>query len=399
MKISHLFLALILLSQTIVNATSERATGYTPASEEVLHELRAMPRVSLATAGPSDLTADGFAELENIRSWPKELVYDQSTIGSCTANSMAFILRFLSVMNSNDRADFLTNPARLDPARLFHYWNSRFYEGKIYGDVAATKKDAGASMAGAILAMDKYGCCPEVFTSSLETWKGTDLEGTFKYGGLPYNVTAYTQQPTPEDYRFALDSDLDGINPGTVFAGSDTRTNPYASVAKNLQYQDLSSMFRKPNQKTKNTPGEAASAIMKMRAALAENKPVYIGLLLNRSFFKDKAGFIPTPSLKRFTPVGGHAIAIVGHGPYNSATPTKNYFKFINSWGPTWGDGGFGYLSDDYVGNINFFQIEAFAVSLLASPEVLPAAGAGKASIKKAKHTRKRGREKEERDD
>jgi len=41
--------------------------------------------------------------------------------------------------------------------------------------------------------------------------------------------------------------------------------------------------------------------------------------------------------------VGGHAICVVG---YDDA---KKWFKFKNSWGKTWGDGGYGYMSYDYM--------------------------------------------------
>ena len=67
----------------------------------------------------------------------------------------------------------------------------------------------------------------------------------------------------------------------------------------------------------------------------------------------------------RFKPIGGHALAIVGHGLYNSKAPTQNYFKFLNSWGTSWGDSGFGYFPENYVANVNFFGISAYAVDLL----------------------------------
>jgi len=40
---------------------------------------------------------------------------------------------------------------------------------------------------------------------------------------------------------------------------------------------------------------------------------------------------------------GGHAVSIVGY--------TKDYFIIRNSWGPSWGDNGFAYGSDEYIKN------------------------------------------------
>ncbi len=52
------------------------------------------------------------------------------------------------------------------------------------------------------------------------------------------------------------------------------------------------------------------------------------------------------------------------HGPYNSSNYSKNYFKFINSWGSNWGQGGFGFFDEEYVANVNVFGSEALAVDL-----------------------------------
>jgi len=71
------------------------------------------------------------------------------------------------------------------------------------------------------------------------------------------------------------------------------------------------------------------------------------------------------PNLSTFSPIGGHAIVLVGYGPYNPNNYSKNYFKFINSWGPNWGQGGFGFFDEEYVANVNVFWSEAFAVDLI----------------------------------
>jgi C1A family cysteine protease len=41
--------------------------------------------------------------------------------------------------------------------------------------------------------------------------------------------------------------------------------------------------------------------------------------------------------------VGGHAICIVGYDD------RKRLFKFENSWGPHWGDHGYGFVSYGYM--------------------------------------------------
>jgi hypothetical protein len=103
-----------------------------------------------------------ITELSAIAAWPNELIYCQCNLGSCAANAMAFCIRYLSIRNSRDPGNFLANPERLDPSRLYIYYNTRFLEGAAWG-TNSTEADRGASIAGTILAVDKYGCCPEVF--------------------------------------------------------------------------------------------------------------------------------------------------------------------------------------------------------------------------------------------
>ena len=44
----------------------------------------------------------------------------------------------------------------------------------------------------------------------------------------------------------------------------------------------------------------------------------------------------------------GHSITLVGH-KNSAAFPGGGYFIFRNSWGPTFGDHGYGYMSYAYV--------------------------------------------------
>lgn len=112
------------------------------------------------------------------------------------------------------------------------------------------------------------------------------------------------------------------------------------------------------------TAAEKKAIVSSFVAALSKNQPIYFGTAVDASFFNDQKGFIPTPKLATFSPIGGHAIVLVGYGPYNPSNLSKNYFKFINSWGSNWGQSGFGFFDEEYVANVNVFGSEAFAVDL-----------------------------------
>ena len=322
----------------------------------------AHPRVAEATVhliGPQPLVFSAArlsakTEIANLQYFPSSLVYNQLQIGSCTANAMAFIIRYLSVRNSDRPADFSSaNKQMLSPSRLYHYYNTRYEEGNITGNASNVLSDNGASMEGAMVALDKYGTCPETFSSSI------DLERGFRYSGCPYDVSRFTYQPTPESYRFAFDPSFNGINTSTAL-------NPYKIVSQNIRYVDMCSKYYKRARNALNTTAEKSELVLALRTALSNNTPIYLGILLEAAFYSPAGGFVPMPALDgRFKPIGGHALAIVGHGLYNSKAPTQNYFKFLNSWGTSWGDSGFGYFPEDYVANVNFFGISAYAVDLL----------------------------------
>jgi len=82
--------------------------------------------------------------------------------------------------------------------------------------------------------------------------------------------------------------------------------------------------------------------IQAMKETLVANGPIVPGVIVFNGIFNAPGGVVPMPAEGEKW-VGGHAICVVG---YDDA---KKWFKFKNSWGKTWGDGGYGYMSYDYM--------------------------------------------------
>jgi hypothetical protein len=85
--------------------------------------------------------------------------------------------------------------------------------------------------------------------------------------------------------------------------------------------------------------------VNEIRAALQRYGPVVAGITLYASFNSPRTaatGVVPDPKPGEAIE-GGHAICIVG---YDDAA---RRFTFENSWGPRWGDKGYGSVSYDYV--------------------------------------------------
>ena len=81
---------------------------------------------------------------------------------------------------------------------------------------------------------------------------------------------------------------------------------------------------------------------------LSNNTPIILGINVYSSFESEsanKTGIIPMPNIKKEKLLGGHCIVLIGYD-----TP-KKLFAFQNSWGPSWGNNGYGYLPFNYVIN------------------------------------------------
>lgn len=96
-------------------------------------------------------------------------IYDQSDLGSCTANSACACFRYETAQIKNN-FDF-------EPSRLFQYYNSRLLEGW-------ENEDSGAYIRDAFKAMNKYGLALE------KTW--------------PYIINKFAIKPPAEAYTEGL---------------------------------------------------------------------------------------------------------------------------------------------------------------------------------------------------
>lgn len=86
-------------------------------------------------------------------------------------------------------------------------------------------------------------------------------------------------------------------------------------------------------------------SLAQMKGCLASGFPFVFGITVYESFESDQAtqtGIIPMPAAYEQV-LGGHAILMVG---YDSA---RHVFYFMNSWGTSWGDKGFGYIPEAYM--------------------------------------------------
>jgi len=98
-----------------------------------------------------------------------------------------------------------------------------------------------------------------------------------------------------------------------------------------------------------------AAVVQAVKTYIASKFPAMFGFTVYSSIDQAAAaGNIPLPGPGEKV-VGGHAVVAIGYDDAMtvtnavSGTTTTGAFKIRNSWGPEWGDGGYGWLPYEYV--------------------------------------------------
>ncbi len=176
----------------------------------------------------------------------------------------------------------------LDASRLFLYKATR--------NLIGVKGDTGAEIRNAMGALVLFGAPPEKY------W--------------PYRVARFDVEPTPFCYAFAANF-------------------------KGIKYMRL------------DTPAVSGQALLdKIKTYLASNLPAMFGFPVYEEFMSAPAdGRVPYPAPKsRY--YGGHAIIAAGYDDSIAVGPgpnDKGALLIRNSWGTSWADHGYAWLSYPYV--------------------------------------------------
>ncbi|MCD6519007.1 MAG: C1 family peptidase, partial [Anaerolineae bacterium] len=118
--------------------------------------------------------------------------------------------------------------------------------------------------------------------------------------------------------------------------------------------------------------GQGTANIETLKGLLAGGQPIALAVPVYSSFFA--AASDDPPIIPQHTPneyfYGGHAVLVIGYDDSLGA------FKFVNSWGRSWGQNGYAYLSYDFVRNdawegwVMFDHVETQASPATFSGEV-----------------------------
>jgi C1A family cysteine protease len=91
-----------------------------------------------------------------------------------------------------------------------------------------------------------------------------------------------------------------------------------------------------------------------LKTALACKEAVWLGVPVQQSIIANKGDVIFYD--KTQPPIGGHAMAVCGYSSKDKE------FMVCNSWGKTWGEAGFGYISESYLTDVPWLDIWSFTI-------------------------------------
>lgn len=161
--------------------------------------------------------------------------------------------------------------------------------------------DGGAYLRDVLKSLVRYGSCKEDNFPYVDTGNSSD----------------YNEPPPPICY---------------------TEANKFQAL-KYAKFPDVPSILERTNMLTL------------IKKHLSHEIPIICGInCTDATIVESKDGILPTPILTDPI-IGGHAILIIG---YND---TSRLFKFKNSWGTSWGDNGYGYISYDYYIYNNMYDL------------------------------------------
>jgi hypothetical protein len=162
-----------------------------------------------------------------------------------------------------------------------------------------------------------------------------DFFAVLEQGYRSYGIVSELAFP----YRSSYDSSL--VPPAMVVTHAKASINSDRLIARFIKPWDGSS-------------GASDAQLTDVMKQLKANVPVAVGMwwprkgawqttsLAGVSIITD-LGRAPTGAL-----VDGHSVVLVGYAQH-SQFPGGGYFIFRNSWGPAWGDKGYGYASFEYL--------------------------------------------------
>lgn len=180
-------------------------------------------------------------------------------------------------------------------------------------------------------------------------------------GALEYLENLQNEQPTRISRLFVyynervLENDVnqdagaqirDGIKVVATYGACDETLWPY--VIPNFTLKPTDAAYQDALKRKALAYVSVEQTEQALMAALAASNPIVFGISVYSSFESldvARTGIVPIPNMTQEQNLGGHCVLLVGYNAPN------RQFLVRNSWGVTWGQGGYCWMPFDYVLN------------------------------------------------
>lgn len=211
-------------------------------------------------------------------------------------------------------------------------------------------------------------CSPVADQGSMNSCVAFALIGAMEYLENLRSETFVSLSPQFVYYNERLLEETTELDSGTYMPDGIEIIRTYGACELSLWPYNEENLHTKPDDKayadaatrrviTTRSIEQTQNSLM---CVLAEGYPIAFGILAYESLESltvAVTGFVPIPNISTETLLGGHAMLLVG---YDLA---KQQFLVRNSWGSTWGVGGYCWMPFAYVLNPNlansFYTIES----------------------------------------
>ncbi|KAL9609382.1 MAG: hypothetical protein Q9167_005851 [Letrouitia subvulpina] len=243
-------------------------------------------------------------------------IYNQGTLGSCTANAIAAALRYARCQYLNeDNHDY----SKFQPSRLYVYWNERRL---LQANNAAVAYDTGGRIRDGIKSLHEYGVCPEA--GSAPNWPYPDTTIKIDSKGKPIPNHEIADKKT-----HLLPKEASARNPPAAIKD--------AGAAHWQKFLGTKFVYHRVAYGGR-TEEEQEAMLQQLRRCLSLGYPFIFGF---REYDKadlnhkgdhgiSEDGVFTHPPPKGTPSTGGHAVMAVGY------EHDKRRFLIRNSWGPDW---------------------------------------------------------------